>query len=96
MPRRQSLGQQMLERWAKIGCENATVGKNALKTCIGPGMQCYAGNGEYRQKRDTFLLYRIMCVKLSRVHFNLPRANSSFPSVNFNLSRKFQIFMCLH
>ena len=23
--RRQSLGQQILERWAKIGCENATV-----------------------------------------------------------------------
>jgi len=21
----------MLERWAKIGCENATVGKNGLK-----------------------------------------------------------------
>jgi len=21
----------MLERWAKIGCENATVGKNVLK-----------------------------------------------------------------
>ena len=30
MPRPQSLGQQMLERWAKIGCENATVGKNGL------------------------------------------------------------------
>ena len=28
--RSQSLGQQMLERWAKIGCENATVGKNGL------------------------------------------------------------------
>ena len=28
MQRRQSLGQQMLGRWAKIGCENATVGKN--------------------------------------------------------------------
>ena len=28
----QSLGQQMLERWAKIGCENATVGKNGLMT----------------------------------------------------------------
>ena len=28
--RRQSLGQQMLDRWAKIGCENATVGKNGL------------------------------------------------------------------
>ena len=28
--RRQSLGQQMLERWAKIYCENATVGKNGL------------------------------------------------------------------
>ena len=26
--RRQSLGQQMLERWVKIGCENATVGMN--------------------------------------------------------------------
>ena len=30
----QSLGQQMLERLAKIGCENATVGKNGLK-CVG-------------------------------------------------------------
>ena len=30
--RRQSLGQQMLERWAKIGCENATVGKNGLSS----------------------------------------------------------------
>ena len=29
--RRQSLGQQMLEQWAKIGCENATVGKNGLR-----------------------------------------------------------------
>ena len=29
--RRQSLGQQMLERWLKIGCKNATVGKNGLK-----------------------------------------------------------------
>ena len=27
-----SLGQQMLERWAKIGCENATVGKNGLNS----------------------------------------------------------------
>jgi len=30
--RRQSLGQQMLKRWAKIDCENATVGKNGLRT----------------------------------------------------------------
>ena len=29
--RRQSLGQQMLERWAKIGCKNATVGKNGIQ-----------------------------------------------------------------
>ena len=28
--KRQSLGQQMLERWAKIGWENATVGMNGL------------------------------------------------------------------
>ena len=28
--RRQSLGQQIFERWAKIGCENATVGKNGF------------------------------------------------------------------
>ena len=28
--RRQSLGHQILERWAKIGCENATAGKNGL------------------------------------------------------------------
>ena len=27
-----SLGQQMLERWAKIGCENATVGKIGLSS----------------------------------------------------------------
>ena len=29
--RRQSLGQKMLERWAKISCENATVGKNGME-----------------------------------------------------------------
>ena len=28
--RRQSLGQQMLERWTKNGCETETVGKNVL------------------------------------------------------------------
>ena len=27
-----SHGQQMLDRWAKIGCENATVGKNGLRS----------------------------------------------------------------
>jgi len=32
MLRCQSLGQQMLEQWAKIGCENATVGKNGLSS----------------------------------------------------------------
>ena len=37
MPRRQSLGQQMLERWAKIGCENVTVVKNGSEILERPG-----------------------------------------------------------
>ena len=27
-----AFGQQMLERWEKVGCENATVGKNELRS----------------------------------------------------------------
>ena len=60
--RRQSLGQQMLERWAKIGCEIVTVGKNGLR-------QLRASN--YRREVCCYFGQIVAKLSLGKSEFNI-------------------------